>query len=369
MTQHYAVVIGCGLIGGSFVKALRNIHADAHITVIDTDAQACALMQEEGLVNQVSDRLEASLFQSATTILIATPPHCWQDIATTLATYDMPALTLLMDVGSVKQYALECLASFPTYVAAHPIAGMEFSGTAYSTVDLFAGKRVIFTPTADTNADALAQATRLWEEMEAVPVTLDADIHDRIYAYVSHLPQLLAYAIAGATLEHVHGNQPYIQFLRLAGSSPALWRGIMEHSPHVSDAAESYLQLITHVLAELRTGTEQHETPLNMQRGAELTPRILASCLIGVITIEEQRGNVKLARYAGSGFADMAAPAMTDPEDELSLISQHTDVVITLLEMIEAQFRAMVILLKRGQWQDLQDIMQSAQNAYIHQLN
>lgn len=363
-------IIGLGLIGGSLAKSLKTIDADTIIIGIDPDTDAHDILRNDNALDHAFTEVTQDALTDAEIIIIATPPHTWETLATTLATLPLHHITLIMDVGSVKAYANQCFSQFSQFIPAHPIAGSEFSGAAFSTEALFTKKRIILTPSSHSNALAKQEAIRFWEMFEAHPTLMEAATHDAIYAHISHLPQFVAYAIAGATLPHVPHNEAYIGFLRLAGSSPNLWLGIFQHNPALANAAEGFLHIISHMLAELRTGELDHDsTPLNLEIGAQLSPRILASCLISAVTLEERKQELRMASYAGSGFADMTMPAMTPPDDDLALISEHSNAVIALLEMTEQQLRAMLVALKTKDWETLRVMMQDAQQLYVKQLH
>lgn len=364
---HYAI-IGTGLIGGSLAKALKAANDSHRITAIDTDAQALALLHDEGVIDSACTSLASASLQECDMLLIAVPPDAWEELAGQLRFAALGNISLMMDVGSVKAYALDCFGEWPQFLPAHPIAGSEFSGAAFSDEQLFANKQVIITPRSE-DGRTTAQATLFWESLGAQCSIMSAERHDVIYAHMSHLPQLCAYAIAGATLPHLGHTQDYTGFLRLAGSSPSLWLGIFRHNPHLASAAEHFLQILGHMIAELRTGSLDVPASLQLDVAALCCPRIIASCLISSVTIAERTHDMKMARYAGSGFADMTAAAMTSPEEDLARISEHSDAVVALLEMCEQHFRAMLVAIKRADWELLYQMMVSAQQLYVNKLH
>ena len=361
-------IIGLGLIGGSLARTLKAHGDNVVITGIDPYVEACELLSEAEAVDKTYPEITPEAVEQATIIIIATPPDSWAAIDETLKTLPLPNVRLIVDAGSVKRYANECFGGLPHFVACHPIAGSEFSGAAFSTEGLFTGKRVILTPEEHTpDADSMAAET-FWRSVGMHPIRLDANMHDRIYAYVSHLPQLMAYAVAHATLEGAVASESYLKFLRLGGSSPALWVSIFQHNPYIAPAAEQLLHIIVHIMTELRSGELQAETTLNRERAQQLLPRIIASSLVSAVTMEENRSGIRMAAYAGSGFADMTHPAMTPPEEDLALISTHTNDVIALLSATESTLRAFLIALKNRQWDTLAHSFSKARNAYVHQL-
>jgi prephenate dehydrogenase len=368
MNDHIAI-IGVGLIGGSLAKALKARHADCIITGIDTDSTALEIMREEHAIDTSYHEVTAQALKACNILIIATPPSTWHALAVHLHTLPLHHIELIMDVGSIKAYAQACFAAYPQFVAAHPIAGSEFSGAAFSVAGLFNGKRLILTPAPSTDKRALQRAHQFWEALGAVVSEMPADKHDVIYANVSHLPQFVAYASAAALLPHIGYHERVIKFLRLAGSSPALWLGVFQHNPAIYHAAEHYLHIINHMIAELRTGIVHTDIPLQFDTALPLVPRIIASCLIAAVTIEERKHDMKMSTYAGSGFADTTHPAITPPEEDLAGISEHTNAVVALLEMVERRVRDMLLAIKKEDWASLHSIMQTAQREYVAKLN
>ncbi|HBU28828.1 MAG TPA: prephenate dehydrogenase/arogenate dehydrogenase family protein, partial [Thiobacillus sp.] len=114
-----------------------------------------------------------------------------------------------------------------------PIAGSEQSGPGAARADLYQGRKVVLTPQADTRADATATVTALWQAAGAQVETLEADLHDRVFAAVSHLPHLAAFALVDELAQRADGAVffrfaacGFRDFTRIAGSSPEMWRDI-----------------------------------------------------------------------------------------------------------------------------------------------
>ncbi len=361
-------IIGLGLIGGSLAKALKIQNPDIIIIGVDASPEARAVLSEASAVDRTYAEMTSEVMAQASVIIIATPPHSWGGIVKTLGGYGLANVRLIMDTGSVKHYANDCFSALPHFVAAHPIAGSEFSGAAFSTAGLFAGKRVILTPHEDTPETDILAAETFWELLGTHPKRLGAALHDRIYAYVSHLPQFLAYALGKATLSPEQATESYLKFLRLNGSLPGLWVSIFQHNPFIIEAAEHLLHVLGHIMGELRAGELQPQHPIHRERAEQLLPRIIASSLISVVTMEEKRSDMRLSAYAGSGFADMTHPALTPPEEDLALISAHTNDVIALLEATETTLRTFLLVLKQGEWDILENFFDEARNAYGMQL-
>ena len=150
----------------------------------------------------------------------------------------LKAGAIVTDAGSTKLNVVEAARAalgtrFADFVPGHPIAGSEQSGPGAARADLYRGKRVVLTPQADTRADAVATVKALWEAAGAQVETLDAAQHDRIFAAVSHLPHLAAFALVDDLAQREDGDtffrfaaSGFRDFTRIAGSSPEMWRDI-----------------------------------------------------------------------------------------------------------------------------------------------
>jgi prephenate dehydrogenase len=154
-----------------------------------------------------------------------------------LAPYLTPG-AIVTDVGSTKADVIAAAraalgARSSGFVAGHPIAGSEQSGPAAARADLFRDRRVVLTPEADTDPAALEAVRALWQACGAQVETLDAAQHDRIFAAVSHLPHLAAFALVDELARRADGDtyfhfaaSGFRDFTRIAGSSPEMWRDV-----------------------------------------------------------------------------------------------------------------------------------------------
>ena len=145
---------------------------------------------------------------------------------------------LVTDVGSTKVSVIEDAqatlgGAFPRFVPAHPIAGGERPGVEHADPRLFQDRLAITTPMTDTDPGALATVERLWRSVGARLERLAPDVHDRIFAAVSHLPHVLAFALVemiarspDADAKFAHAGAGFRDFTRIAASSPQMWRDV-----------------------------------------------------------------------------------------------------------------------------------------------
>jgi len=233
------VVVGVGLIGGSFALALKRAQAVATVVGVGRSASNLDTARRLGVVDRswTQDQRWTDELGDADLVLLATPvgqmPALMADAAPALG----PA-TVLTDAGSTKQdviaAARDCLGSaLPRFVPGHPIAGTERSGAAAASDALFRGRPVILTPLPETAVDAQQRVDDAWTACGGVVSTLDAARHDRIFAAVSHLPHALAFALVAQLAARSDANDyfryaatGFRDFTRLAGSDPEMWRDV-----------------------------------------------------------------------------------------------------------------------------------------------
>jgi prephenate dehydrogenase len=233
------VVAGVGLIGGSCALALR---AGGHVREVVGIGRTRANLDvavERGVVDRAladADDWGREL-ADADVVLVAAPVRQYDALFPRIARGIGPA-TIVTDAGSTKQDVIEAArrafgAALPRFVPAHPIAGTENSGAGAAFATLYRDRTVIVTPLAETDARAQERVCALWRACGARLRTLEPARHDRIYAAVSHLPHLLAFAFVDSLCERADGRE-YLElagggfrdFTRIAASLPEMWRDI-----------------------------------------------------------------------------------------------------------------------------------------------
>jgi len=229
-------IIGVGLIGGSFALALKAARACGSIVGVGRNPENLARALALGVIDATADD-PVQAAQGADLVLLAAPVAQTPGILAALAP-QLAARTLLTDAGSTKRDAVvaarEALgARAMQFVPGHPIAGAEASGVEASRADLFRGKRVILTPLEENAADDVARVEALWKSCGALVSRLTPEEHDAVFAAVSHLPHLLAYALvhefAGREdRDRLFDNAGagFRDFTRIASSHPEMWRDI-----------------------------------------------------------------------------------------------------------------------------------------------
>ena len=229
-------VVGVGLIGGSFALALKKAGAVEQVTGVGRSPEVLARAVDLGLVDRTA-RSMAEALDGADLVLIATPVAQTGAILGALAPFLQPH-TLVTDAGSTKGDVVAAArlalgAKIGQFVPGHPIAGRESNGPEAAVADLYVGKKAVLTPLPENSAAAIERVASAWSACGAIVHRLSARQHDRIFAAVSHLPHLLAYALVDqierspdAALLFQYAASGFRDFTRIAGSSPEMWRDI-----------------------------------------------------------------------------------------------------------------------------------------------
>lgn len=257
-------VIGLGLIGGSWARALRQAKAVTAITGFDPDPQQREDALKLGVVDRISTTAAAAVTE-ADVVVVSVPVLRTADALRDCLSALKPG-AIVTDTGSTKQSVLSdvatvCGALPPWFVAGHPIAGTEKSGVANASADLFKGHRVILTPHAGQDPAARKTIRELWKAAGARVVEMDAAQHDAIFAATSHLPHVLAYSFVDLlarldTNDEIFANAGggFRDFTRIASSSPQMWHDIVRaNSASVTRLLEQQVAELNDILVLMKS--------------------------------------------------------------------------------------------------------------------
>ena len=230
------VIVGVGLIGGSFALALKRAGQVRQVVGIGRHPEALARALALGIVDTVNESYEEAL-RGADLVLLAAPVAQTGAILEALLPYLEPQ-TIVTDAGSTKCDVVAAARAVlqdrvGQFVPGHPIAGSESNGPDAALAGLYQGKKCVLTPLPENAAQDVEQVASAWRACGAVIHTLSPDDHDRVFAAVSHLPHLLAYALVDDIAAKPHADllfqyaaSGFRDFTRIAGSSPEMWRDI-----------------------------------------------------------------------------------------------------------------------------------------------
>lgn len=235
--MHKLVLIGVGLIGGSLALDLKRAARVEEVVGIDIDADNLTRALERRVIDCACECINAESVADADMVLIATPVNTLPIICRQLAPF-LPDRCIVTDVGSTKKLALQAFAAelpqhYERCVAAHPIAGSDRHGALAAQFGLFAAKKCIICAHEQQDKTALQAVEAMWQAVQAQIYHLDAARHDAIFAAVSHLPHMLAYAYVHQLAEAANADEllqfagsGFRDFTRIAASHPQIWTDI-----------------------------------------------------------------------------------------------------------------------------------------------
>jgi prephenate dehydrogenase len=233
-------VVGLGLMGGSFARAVSA--RGARVLAYDRNTEHLNEAMRAGVVHEALGR-DLNGMEDADVVLLGLPVD-----ATCLA---LPVLArratkarLLMDLASTKRSVVSCAEAAGVgerFVGAHPLAGSHRSGFSAARASLFEDARVFLCPTSTTSPAALRMAEQIWSALRARTEALDAHAHDDEMAWCSHLPHIMASALA-CTLDDAGVPRSALgpggrDMTRLAGSSTSMWSAIAADNAEALTAA------------------------------------------------------------------------------------------------------------------------------------
>ena len=241
-------IIGLGLIGGSMALDLRS---QLNVTVlgVDNNPGNAQLAADLRLVDRLVTYDEA--IDMAEVLIIAIPVHLIQQLLPKVLD-DIKEGTVVIDVGSTKGQICESVSGHTNrgqYVAAHPLAGTEFSGPAAAISGLFRNKNNIICDKELSDNTALELTEKLFKSLGMTIQYLDSNAHDKHMAYVSHLSHVSSFTLSLTVLdiekdEHKIFNLASTGFestARLAKSNPETWVPIFQkNNKHLIDAIDEY---------------------------------------------------------------------------------------------------------------------------------
>ncbi len=346
----HIALLGAGQLGGSFILALREQDAALFVTAYDPATAHSTALKDRGAVDVVCTTPEEAA-KDADMVLLAAPLGTYRALAAAIA----PVIangTIVTDLGSVKGSMAAVAQALPTahIIPAHPIAGSEKSGPAAARGDLFRGKLCILTPDSDTDEQAFRAVEALWEMAGADVIAMPHEVHDQIYAHVSHLPHYIAFVAAQyfhACGIRIGADEAMLQqFLRIARSNPRMWTDIaLENRSALLPALGTYIALLDHFVSELRAGEPSDAVADVAQLAKTLLPRVLASCLISGVSLYEQQSATNLRPFGAGGMRDIVAPAALTPEADTEAMSHNAVAMANIIEGIIPRFRALESLI------------------------
>jgi prephenate dehydrogenase len=238
-------IVGLGLIGGSIAQGIRRTWPDVSVMGVDQPdvaETACRL----GVISEA--RAALGELREAELIVLATPVPQITELLAAARRVRLDAI--VTDVGSTKRQIMAAAGADLTFIGGHPIAGSAHAGLHHARPDLFEGRPWLLVP-ADAPEPAIDRLEQLVEGLGAIPRRTNAETHDRVMAYVSHLPQLLANVLmstAGAAVGEdgiAISGRGFADMTRLASSPGDVWRGIVAtNADFIAEAASALIAML-----------------------------------------------------------------------------------------------------------------------------
>ncbi len=226
-------IVGVGLIGGSIGLAVRERKLARQVIGIGRNEGNLNAARRHGAIDVGTTSLVHGV-EEAQLVIVCTPVDTIADLVSQVAAASANR-SLITDAGSTKQEVVKTLEALlvdrrdgPRFVGSHPLAGDHRTGVDFARGDLFEGRKVIVTPTEHTHRAAVVEVGGFWQTLGAEVVVMSPAEHDQALAATSHLPHLIASALALATPKDLLplAASGWRDTTRVAAGDPEMWRAI-----------------------------------------------------------------------------------------------------------------------------------------------
>ena len=229
-------IIGCGLIGSSILRAVKEKKLSKNITVFDKSKEVLSFLKQEKIEAELQNNINLAV-KNSDLIIIATPLSAYKEILLSIKK-DLKKDAILTDTGSAKKEVnqiIENLGLSNSWIASHPIAGTEDSGPDSGFAKLFENKWCIISPSNKAKENDIKKIKIFWESLGSKVKIMSFTEHDYILSLTSHLPHAIAYNLVKTAINNDDKfKQDVIQysagglrdFTRIASSNPIMWRDI-----------------------------------------------------------------------------------------------------------------------------------------------
>ncbi|MBQ4284173.1 MAG: prephenate dehydrogenase/arogenate dehydrogenase family protein [Lachnospira sp.] len=259
--------IGLGLIGGSMAKAIKKAHPEYTLIASSRSLPPLQAAKDEGVIDIITEDV-STYFDKCDFIFLCTPVVTISKYFTQLKNI-IKSDCILTDVGSVKgnvHKAAVATGLERNFIGGHPMAGNETCGYSNSTEKFLLGAKYIITKSEYTTELQLAMYENLIKDIGAIPVVMDPELHDKTAAVISHVPHLVAAALAKIAKDNEDPNQfmhtlaagGFKDTTRIAASTPEMWSQICKaNSEAICAMLENYIDRLNIVLDSIKNNTEE----------------------------------------------------------------------------------------------------------------
>jgi len=244
-------IIGVGLIGGSFGKAIKNSKLKIKKVIgVGRHIEKLKIAKKIGAIDEyTTDFIEG--IKNADIVMVATPVNTIVPIIKKILPYIKPDC-LITDVGSVKKQIVKEI-KYQNFVGAHPLAGSEKIGVQYSSPEIFKNATVAITPLENTSKSAIKKVSELWKSIGAKILVISPEEHDYIVAITSHLPHILSSAFVNIVWQENTRNKniskllagSFRDFTRISDSDPYNWSEICYYNQNkIEKQLKKYIKIL-----------------------------------------------------------------------------------------------------------------------------
>ncbi len=249
MTLNNIYIIGLGLIGGSFAKAIKKLYPKTTIYGIDENSAHLETALQLGLINE---KASIEQLKNADLVVLSVPVHAAVEMLPNILE-TIAETTLIFDVGSTKKDICKAVENHPkrrNFLATHPIAGTEFSGPNSALETLFYKKTNILCEIEKTAFPLQEKARELFKNLGMRIRYMHPEAHDKHIAYVSHLSHISSFMLGKTVIEKEKNERDifdmagsgFASTVRLAKSSPEMWSPIFQQNKeNILESLEEYI--------------------------------------------------------------------------------------------------------------------------------
>jgi len=231
------LIIGCGLVGSSVLRAIRAKKLVRNIYVYEKSKKNISVIKKLKIKCKIINKLNND-FKNFDLIIICTPMSQYQNVIIKINKY-ISNKTIVTDVGSTKESSSKqvrkLLNKNKIWIPSHPIAGSEVSGAEYGNKNLFKNKWCVLIKEKNTNKKYLSKLKTFWKKLGSKVITMNSKQHDSVFSMTSHLPHLIAYNLVKTATDFEKQKKYNLikysagglrDFSRIAASNEIMWRDV-----------------------------------------------------------------------------------------------------------------------------------------------
>ena len=231
------LIIGCGLIGSSVLRAVHARKASKNIYVYEKSKKNISIIKKSKVRCKIINKLN-NISNNFDLIILCTPMSQYQNVITKINKYILNK-TIITDVGSTKESSSKqvrkLLNNKKIWIPSHPIAGSEVSGAEYGDKNLFKNKWCVLIKEKNVKKKNLSKLKKFWEKLGSKVIMMNSKQHDIVFSMTSHLPHLIAYNLVKTVTDFEKQKKYNLikysagglrDFSRIAASNEIMWRDV-----------------------------------------------------------------------------------------------------------------------------------------------